>query len=91
MFSILTETNSTIEPHLYPTKVLIFDESKILLFSKKLKPNGLFYNSTSDGRVEDVFQDVDHFYAPILKDRGHIVLPLSVCPSVCLHKLNMKT
>ena len=35
------------------------------------------------------------FYAPGPKDRGHIVLPLSVCPSVrlsvCLHKLNMKT
>ena len=39
------------------------------------------------------------FYAPILKDRGYIVLPLSVhvsvcpsvCPSICLHKLNMKT
>ena len=27
------------------------------------------------------------FYAPVSKDRGHIVLPLSVC----LHKLNMKT
>ena len=32
-----------------------------------------------------------NFYAPISKDRGHIVLPLSVCPSVCLHKQNMKT
>ena len=35
------------------------------------------------------------FYAPASKDRGHIVLPLSDCPSVrpsvCLHKLNMKT
>ena len=27
------------------------------------------------------------FYAPVSKDRGHVVLPLSVC----LHKLNMKT
>ena len=24
------------------------------------------------------------FYAPVSKDRGHIVLPLSVCPSVCV-------
>ena len=39
------------------------------------------------------------FYAPASKDREHIVLPMSVCqsvrqsvrPSVCLHKLNMKT
>ena len=28
-------------------------------------------------------------YAPASKDRGHIVLPLYVCPS--LHKFNMKT
>ena len=32
-----------------------------------------------------------HFYAPAAKDRGHIVLPLSVCLSVRLHKVNMKT
>ena len=32
-----------------------------------------------------------YFYAPTSKDRGHIVLPLSVCLSVRLHKLNMKT
>ena len=40
-----------------------------------------------------------NFYAPVLKDLGHIVLPFSVCPSicpsvhlsVCLHKINMKT
>ena len=43
------------------------------------------------------------FYAPVWKDQGHIVLPLSVRlsarpsvrpsvdPSVCLHKLNVKT
>ena len=39
------------------------------------------------------------FYAPASKDRGHIVLLLSVypsvclsvCPSICLHKLNMKS
>ena len=32
-----------------------------------------------------------HFYTPLSKDQGHIVLPLSVRPSVCLHKLNVKT
>ena len=36
-----------------------------------------------------------HFCAPALKDRGHIVLLLSVypsiCLSVCLHKHNVKT
>ena len=36
-----------------------------------------------------------HFYAPVWKDWGHIVLPSSVCLSVhqslCLHKLNLKT
>ena len=32
-----------------------------------------------------------HFYAPASKDWGRIVLPMSICPSVCLHKLNMKT
>ena len=31
------------------------------------------------------------FYPPVSNDRGHIVLPLSVCPSARLHKLNMKT
>ena len=32
------------------------------------------------------------FYVPPpSKDRGHIVLPLSVCLSIGLHKLNMKT
>ena len=31
------------------------------------------------------------FYFPSLKDLGHIVLLLSVCPSICLHKLIMKT
>ena len=35
------------------------------------------------------------FYAHASKDPGHIILSLSVCPcirpSVCLHKLNMKT
>ena len=38
-----------------------------------------------------------HFYAPASKDQGHIVLPISVCwsvcltvcPSVCLHKLKV--
>ena len=34
---------------------------------------------------------IPFFNALALKDRGHIVLPLSVHPSVCLHKLNMKT
>ena len=29
------------------------------------------------------------FYTPVWKDRGHIVLPVSVCPSVHLHKLNI--
>ena len=41
----------------------------------------------------------EHFYAHVSKDWGHIVLLLFVCPSVCpfvhpsvcLHKLNMKT
>ena len=32
-----------------------------------------------------------YFHAPTMKSQGHIVLPLSVCPNVCLHKLNMKT
>ena len=31
------------------------------------------------------------FMPRIERSRGHIVLPLSVCPSACLHKLNMKT
>ena len=31
------------------------------------------------------------YYTPTSKDWGHIVLPLSVRLSVCLHKLNMKT
>ena len=34
------------------------------------------------------------FYAPVSKDRGHIVLLLSICLSVrpsCLHKLTVKT
>ena len=42
---------------------------------------------------------VAYFYAPVSKDWGHIVLLLSICmfvrpsicPSVCLHKLNLKT
>ena len=36
----------------------------------------------------DLFSQVMNwvFYAPVSKDRGHIVLPLSVC----LHKLNLK-
>ena len=35
-----------------------------------------------------------NFYAPTSKDLGHnyfTVVRLSVCPSVCLHKLNLKT
>ena len=37
------------------------------------------------------FQFFSQFYVPVSKDLGHIVLPLSVCPSVCLHKLYRKT
>ena len=32
-----------------------------------------------------------HFYAPASKDLGHIIVLLSACPSICLHKLNVKT
>ena len=32
-----------------------------------------------------------HSFPHIERLGGHIVLPLSVCPSVCLHKLNEKT
>ena len=43
------------------------------------------------GSSETTHRVLCNFYAPVSKDRGHIVLPLSVCPSVRLHKLNMKT
>ena len=51
------------------------------------------------GRVENIVGKGEnagnqHFYAPVSKDLEHIVLPWSispsVCPSVCLHKINMK-
>ena len=56
----------------------------------------LYWNQPSCLSVcPSVYQNIGNFYAPTSKDRGHIVLPLSVCqsvrPSVCLHKLNMKT
>ena len=38
--------------------------------------------------VNDLFSN---FYAPVSKDRGHIVLPLFVFPFVWLHKRNVKT
>ena len=38
-----------------------------------------------------MLQNTNFFYAPTSKDWRHSVLPLSLCPSVCLHKLNEKT
>ena len=48
------------------------------------------------GLAPAFWQHLSHnFYDPVSKDRGHIVLPLSICLSirlsVYLHKLNMKT
>ena len=46
----------------------------------------------NDLKGTDGQKRLDHgFYAPVSKDWRHVVLPLSVCPSICLHKLNMKT
>ena len=44
-----------------------------------------------ENNVEKGEKTVSPCYGPTSKDGGHIVLPLSVSPSVCLHKLNMKT
>ena len=33
---------------------------------------------------KDCIQQSLYFYAPVSKDRGHVVLPLSVCPSAHL-------
>ena len=49
-------------------------------------------NTTRVGKYENIFDTVRlSFYAPASKDWGHIVLQLSVCPSVCLLKLNTET
>ena len=68
------------------------------LYCRHKKNKGLFGNGLNWTKlkafVENKFrsgENYEFFYALVSKDRGHIVLPLSVCPSVCLHKLNMKT
>jgi hypothetical protein len=41
--------------------------------------------------VSEQWRDVEYvFYAPVSKDRGHIVFGLSVCLSVCLSAKNFK-
>ena len=70
--------------------ILLFKYSARFQIFKYLVPSLVFI----DDKVPLVQSPGQPFYAPALKDWGHIVLPLSVCPSVlsvCLHKLNIKT
>ena len=49
------------------------------------------YRFKKNGIAVKICTPVSLFMLPNRKIGGHIVLPLSVRPSVCLHKLNVKT
>ena len=67
---------------------------QVLITPTEMTFENIVENGENDGYWHFLFQYVFYpcpvfFYAPASKDRGHIVLQLSVCSSVCLHKLNM--
>ena len=53
------------------------------------KEDVIWWGSTTEFKGKYCLRS--YLHAPVSKVRGHIILPLSVCLSICLLKLNMKT
>ena len=72
------------------------DDAKAIIILRVFSENSRAKNNCIAilKKKKTTFNNVSAFLCPASKDRGYIVLPLSIClsvpSSVCLHKLNMK-